>query len=66
MLDTKKLGRLVIYADVLTSSMRVTDCTLLEHGLAVIPRQQTKGLGKIFIFHYINMYINKEYKNYYF
>ncbi|XP_032674789.1 biotin--protein ligase isoform X2 [Odontomachus brunneus] len=46
MLDTKKLGRLVIYADVLTSSMHVTDCTLLEHGLAVIPRQQTKGLGR--------------------
>ncbi|XP_025160609.1 biotin--protein ligase isoform X2 [Harpegnathos saltator] len=45
-LDTKKLGRLVIYADVLTSSMHVTDCTLLEHGLAVIPRQQTKGEGR--------------------
>ncbi|XP_014489289.1 PREDICTED: biotin--protein ligase isoform X3 [Dinoponera quadriceps] len=45
-LDTKKMGRLVIYADVLTSSMHVTDCTSLEHGLAVIPRQQTEGQGR--------------------
>lgn len=50
-LATKKLGRLVIYADVLTSSMHVTDCASLEHGLAVIARQQVKGQGKIFIFH---------------
>lgn len=39
--------------------MHVTDCTLLEHGLAVIARQQTKGQGKIFILHCT--YANKEY-----
>jgi len=43
-LNTKELGRLVIYADVLTSSMYVTE-NRLEHGLAVIPRQQTQGQG---------------------
>lgn len=45
-LTTKELGRLVIYADVLTSSMDVVNGTTLQHGLAVIPRQQTQGKGR--------------------
>lgn len=44
-LYTKELGRLVIYTDVLTSSMKAID-TKLEHGLAVIARQQTHGRGR--------------------
>ncbi|XP_067208574.1 biotin--protein ligase isoform X2 [Linepithema humile] len=44
-LHTEKIGRLVIFSDVLTSSMDVTG-TKLEHGLAVIARQQTKGIGR--------------------
>ncbi|KAH0951438.1 hypothetical protein HN011_009394 [Eciton burchellii] len=44
-LNTNELGRLVIYADVLTSSMYVTE-NRLEHGLAVIPRQQTQAQGR--------------------
>ncbi|KAI4487632.1 hypothetical protein M0802_011988 [Mischocyttarus mexicanus] len=42
-LETKYLGRLVIYADILTSSMDVVNDHKIEHGLAVIPCQQTKG-----------------------
>ncbi|XP_076242598.1 holocarboxylase synthetase-like protein isoform X2 [Calliopsis andreniformis] len=45
-LTSKKLGRLVIYADVLTSSMDVVDGLQLQHGLAVICRQQNKGRGR--------------------
>ncbi|XP_011695670.1 PREDICTED: biotin--protein ligase isoform X3 [Wasmannia auropunctata] len=45
-LSTKELGRLVIYTDVLTSSMNVINNTQLEHGLTVIPRQQTSGRGR--------------------
>ncbi|XP_077264687.1 holocarboxylase synthetase-like protein [Temnothorax americanus] len=44
-LYTKELGRLVIYADVLTSSMNAIDARL-EHGLTVIPRQQADGRGR--------------------
>lgn len=44
MLQTKKLGQLVIYSDILTSSMDVMEGHI-AHGLAVIPRQQTQGQG---------------------
>lgn len=44
MLQTKKLGQLVIYSDILTSSMDVMQNRMI-HGLAVIPRQQTQGRG---------------------
>ncbi|XP_012528696.1 biotin--protein ligase isoform X2 [Monomorium pharaonis] len=44
-LYTKELGRLVIYTDILRSSMKAID-TKLEHGLAVIPRQQSHGKGR--------------------
>lgn len=44
MLQTKKLGQLVIYSDILTSSMDVMESHMV-HGLAVIPRQQTQGQG---------------------
>ncbi|KAL0117814.1 hypothetical protein PUN28_008894 [Cardiocondyla obscurior] len=44
-LYTKELGRLVIYTDVLSSSMNVIQVPL-EHGLAVITRQQTNGRGR--------------------
>lgn len=43
------MGRLVIYSDVLTSSMDVIN-TRLEHGLTVIPRRQIDGRGIIFHF----------------
>ncbi|XP_031834057.1 holocarboxylase synthetase-like protein isoform X2 [Nomia melanderi] len=45
-LTTKELGRLVIYADLMTSSMDVVDGVQLHHGLAVIPYQQSKGRGR--------------------
>ncbi|KAG7187870.1 hypothetical protein KM043_013851 [Ampulex compressa] len=45
-LRTRELGRLVIYADVLTSSMDVVSGQRLQHGLAVIARQQTRGKGR--------------------
>ncbi|KAK2583668.1 hypothetical protein KPH14_009599 [Odynerus spinipes] len=45
-LKTKELGRLVIYADVLTSSMDVVNGQTLQHGLVVIARQQTQGKGR--------------------
>ncbi|XP_026672843.1 biotin--protein ligase [Ceratina calcarata] len=45
-LKTSELGRLVIYADVMTSSMDVFNGHKLRHGLAVIVRQQTNGKGR--------------------
>ncbi|XP_053994317.1 biotin--protein ligase isoform X3 [Hylaeus volcanicus] len=45
-LTSKELGRLVIYADTITSSMDVVDKYLYQHGLAVITRQQTQGRGR--------------------
>ncbi|KAI4485519.1 hypothetical protein M0804_007024 [Polistes exclamans] len=45
-LKTKDLGRLVIYADVLTSSMNVVNDHKIQHGLVVIPCQQTQGRGR--------------------
>ncbi|KAJ8682026.1 hypothetical protein QAD02_017818 [Eretmocerus hayati] len=45
-LNTKKIGRLVIYADVMTSSTDLTNGVTLQHGLAVVPRQQTRGQGR--------------------
>lgn len=45
-LSTEALGRLVIYADVMTSSSAAMKGFALHHGLAVIPRSQTKGEGK--------------------
>ncbi|KAK9746642.1 Biotin protein ligase C terminal domain [Popillia japonica] len=44
-LETEQIGRLVIYSDVMTSSQDVLSHNLIN-GLAVIPRQQTKGLGR--------------------
>lgn len=46
-LRSEKIGRLLIYADILTSSMAVLGSGVrLEHGLAVVPRCQTKGHGR--------------------
>ncbi|XP_012287095.1 biotin--protein ligase isoform X2 [Orussus abietinus] len=45
-LSTKVVGRLVIYSDVMTSSMNVTNGRSLYHGLAIIPRRQTQGQGR--------------------
>ncbi|XP_076390314.1 holocarboxylase synthetase-like protein isoform X2 [Megachile rotundata] len=45
-LTTKDLGRLVIYADIMTSSMDVVNGRPFQHGLAIIVRQQTKGRGR--------------------
>lgn len=44
-LRTKHLGRLMIYADVLTSSQRLLK-EKLTHGLVVVARQQTEGKGR--------------------
>ncbi|KMQ96259.1 biotin--protein ligase [Lasius niger] len=44
-LDTRELGQLVIYADVLTSSMYAMGARM-KHGFAIIPRQQTHGRGR--------------------
>lgn len=49
-LTTEHIGRLVIYMDVVTSSMYVFNGPVLEHGLVAIPRQMTGGLGKNFYF----------------
>ncbi|XP_001604369.2 biotin--protein ligase [Nasonia vitripennis] len=45
-LSTEALGRLVIYADVMTSSNAAINGFALHHGLAVICRSQTKGEGR--------------------
>ncbi|KAJ8939503.1 hypothetical protein NQ314_011118 [Rhamnusium bicolor] len=44
-LETEHIGRLVIYCDVLASSQLILNKTL-THGIVVIPRQQTKGIGR--------------------
>lgn len=45
-LETNEIGRLVLYSDVLTSSQFVLS-KKLKHGLVVITRQQTQGLGNL-------------------
>lgn len=45
-LKTEHIGRLVIYAPVLSSSMHVINDMELVHGIAVLPVQQTAGVGR--------------------
>lgn len=45
-LKTQEVGRLLIYATLLTSSMNVLSHLTLSHGFCVIPRQQTQGTGR--------------------
>ncbi|XP_055847706.1 biotin--protein ligase isoform X2 [Episyrphus balteatus] len=45
-LSTKDIGRLVIYAPIISSSMHIISELNLTHGIAVLPRQQTDGLGR--------------------
>lgn len=45
-LQSEVLGRLVIYSDVMTSSMNLLSGVTLQHGLAVVPYQQTRGVGR--------------------
>jgi biotin--protein ligase len=45
-LQSEVLGRLVIYSEVMTSSMNVLSGVTLQHGLAVVPIQQTSGVGR--------------------
>ena len=45
-LHSEVLGRLVIYSDVMTSSMHILSGVPLQHGLAVVPFQQTGGVGR--------------------
>lgn len=47
-LKTEHLGRLVVYSEIMTSSMDVLNGPVLEHGFVAISRQQTKGVGKKF------------------
>lgn len=44
-MQTEEIGRLVLYADVLTSSQHILS-KKLSHGLVVIPGQQTGGTGR--------------------
>lgn len=45
-LQTEWLGRLVIYSEIMSSSMNVVGYDQLWHGLVVIPRQQLNGRGR--------------------
>ncbi|XP_076762420.1 holocarboxylase synthetase-like protein [Xylocopa sonorina] len=45
-LTSQELGRLVIFAEILSSSMDVLNGSRLQHGLAVIVRQQTQGYAR--------------------
>ncbi|XP_075145553.1 holocarboxylase synthetase-like protein isoform X2 [Haematobia irritans] len=45
-LKTRYVGRLVIYAPVISSSQHVVTDLELSNGIAVIPRQQTAGVGR--------------------
>lgn len=45
-LKTVYVGRLVIYAPVVSSSQHVVTDLELTNGIAVIPRQQTSGVGR--------------------
>lgn len=45
-LGSKYIGRLVIYCNVISSSMAVLNGIPLAHGLAVIPCKQTAGTGR--------------------
>ncbi|XP_017009977.2 biotin--protein ligase isoform X2 [Drosophila takahashii] len=45
-LKTEHIGRLVIYAPVVSSSMHVINNLELINGLAVLPVQQTSGVGR--------------------
>ncbi|CAH1132028.1 unnamed protein product [Ceutorhynchus assimilis] len=45
-LDTKYIGRLVVYSDVLTSSQALLQHNQLTHGVAVVCRQQLVGVGR--------------------
>ncbi|XP_055701269.1 biotin--protein ligase isoform X2 [Phlebotomus papatasi] len=45
-LKTDKIGRLVIYVPIITSSMNVVNGLNLGHGVVVIPRHQTQGTGR--------------------
>ncbi|CAH1110239.1 unnamed protein product [Psylliodes chrysocephalus] len=44
-LATEHIGRLVIYSDVMACSQFLLDKTL-SHGIVIIPRQQTTGVGR--------------------
>ncbi|XP_030376572.1 biotin--protein ligase isoform X2 [Scaptodrosophila lebanonensis] len=45
-LKTEQIGRLVIYAPIISSSMHVISDLELMHGIAVLPMQQTAGMGR--------------------
>ena len=45
-LNTEKVGRLLVYSQLLTSSMAMLKNVKYVHGFAVIPRQQTDGSGR--------------------
>ncbi|EDW81058.1 uncharacterized protein Dwil_GK11222 [Drosophila willistoni] len=45
-LTTEHIGRLVIYAPIISSSMHVINNLELIHGLAVLPLRQTEGVGR--------------------
>lgn len=45
-LHTEELGRLVIFGEVMSSSMKLLNDPISRHGLVVIPKQQITGIGR--------------------
>ncbi|XP_050436553.1 biotin--protein ligase [Adelges cooleyi] len=45
-LHTKYLGQMVIYGDVMSTSMRILNDPILKHGIVVIPKLQVTGIGR--------------------
>lgn len=45
-LNTKEVGRLVIYAPIINSTMNLVTNINMGHGVAVIGRKQTAGIGR--------------------
>lgn len=45
-LQTKSIGRLVIYAPVISSTMSLVSNLKMSHGLVVIGKKQTAGVGR--------------------
>lgn len=57
-LHTKELGRLVIFGEVMTSSMRLLTDPISKHGLVIIAKQQVSGIGKTFFFFLVIIFSN--------
>ncbi|XP_065202464.1 biotin--protein ligase [Planococcus citri] len=45
-LKTEQIGRLVIYSEIMTSSLDILTGPTLDHGFVAVSRQQTQGIGR--------------------